>query len=88
MHGHRSGPYSPHKMPQHLSGLRKSTDASGPNKMRGQRSGMCRSPEQKSGGSKMHRSVPRKMHDKMHERRTSPKSPMGPEATLTDGSQR
>jgi hypothetical protein len=70
--GHRSGPYSPYKMPKnrlckmprHRSGPCKNTDTSGACKMHGQRSGPSDIPEQRSGGSKMHgfRSGPYKMH--------------------------
>jgi hypothetical protein len=80
---HRSGPYSPfkmpkqrwRKMPRHGSGPCKRTDKSGP----------CKIPEQRSGGSKMHghRSRPYKMHEhrtslcKMPRRRRSCQASVG-----------
>jgi hypothetical protein len=83
MHGRGSGPHSPYKMPRsrlckmpkHLTSPCKSTEGSGPYKIRGRRSDMCRSLEQRSSGSKMHgyRSGPYKMlKHKMHEHRPSP----------------
>jgi hypothetical protein len=47
IHGHRTGPYSPYKIPKHRSC--KSSDRSGLCKMRDvQKSGPCKIPEQRS----------------------------------------